>query len=344
MTSEPRVVIRTEGGPAIGFGHVRRCLSLAQALRERGAGSQFLVNPDAAVQEQIRLAGFEARLIAVKRDSQETLHWCKALHASAVVVDSYDFSVRWLEALEPRKRVVVMIDDLGDRDIPSHVFVVNCTPNAECLPPPDGKSVREWAGPKYALLRQEFAAKPPQRSHHRVERVLITVGGGDPHRLTPRLIEWTRRALGSVQIDVVIGPLVDETLVSRLNGHHGGVTYHRHPSHMRELMLAADLAISAGGQTLYELAATGTPTIAVRLADNQTRNLEGFERAGALVWAGDAADAELEQCVVATVQAVAGDVARRMQLSANGRRMVDGRGAERVATAILSRMRAGAPA
>ena len=335
MTRARQVLIRTEGGRAIGFGHVRRCLTLAQALRRKAAVVTFLVGEDPVIREQIGTSGFVAEPIAMERDPYETVRWCDRLQAEVVVVDSYRFPARWLEALAPKKRLVVTIDDHGDGEFPAEVVVVHCAPGAERLPP---ARARTFAGPCYALLRPEFAQPVERRLSREVTRVLIMLGGGDPHGLTPRLIEWTRRTLGPVQIDVVIGPLCDEKMVGGLNGRHPGITYHRQPSHIRDLMLAADLAVSGGGQTTYELAATGTPAIAIRLAENQTNTLQGFAEAGALLWAGDVSDPDLEGRLIEMLTRLTQDSARRITMSATGRRLVDGRGATRVARGIVEQV------
>ncbi len=337
MSGVPRVLIRTEGGPSIGFGHVRRCLSLAQALREQGADVLFLVNDDAAIRSQIASVGFEAKPIAIDQDPDSTVQWCNTLRPQAVVVDSYRFEGPWFEALEPSTRCVIAIEDLANRHVPVEVVVVNCTPDGDRRRP---NAQHACGTPRYALLRPEFARPFERRISSDVKRVLITVGGGDPHRLTPRLIEWTRHALGPVLLDVIIGPLFDDTVLSQLNGDHPGVTYHRQPEHMRDLMLSADLAISGGGQTTYELAATGTPTIAVQVVDNQEKNLNGLEAEGALVRVGDAADRSLEAQVIEALKRLAQNPAARASLSAAGRALVDGRGAERVARAILEQVEA----
>jgi spore coat polysaccharide biosynthesis predicted glycosyltransferase SpsG len=101
-------------------------------------------------------------------------------------------------------------------------------------------------------------------------------------------------------------------------------------------MLAADLALCGGGQTTYELAATGTPAIAVRTAENQTVNLNGLSAAGSLIWAGNANDADLESKVTCELATLAGDAVRRAAMSRQGRMLVDGQGAARVTKSILS--------
>jgi UDP-2,4-diacetamido-2,4,6-trideoxy-beta-L-altropyranose hydrolase len=101
-------------------------------------------------------------------------------------------------------------------------------------------------------------------------------------------------------------------------------------------MLAAGLAISGGGQTTFELAATGTPTVAIRLADNQTLTLETLAEAGALIQAGDAGDPALADAVAAAVERLIKDGDRRLEMSERARAAVDGQGAARVAREILA--------
>ena len=104
---------------------------------------------------------------------------------------------------------------------------------------------------------------------------------------------------------------------------------------MRDLMLACDVAITGGGQTTYELAATGTPGLAIRLADNQTGNLRGLSAHGAIRWVGDATDGDLKNKLLDALQDLAENREKRTEMNRAGRRLVDGRGAKRVAQAII---------
>ena len=45
---------------------------------------------------------------------------------------------------------------------------------------------------------------------------------------------------------------------------------------MLQLMYESDIAISAAGQTIYELAQRCVPTIAISVAENQKNNLTGW--------------------------------------------------------------------
>ena len=106
------------------------------------------------------------------------------------------------------------------------------------------------------------------------------------------------------------------------------------PESVRDLMLETDLAISGGGQTLYELTATGTPTVAVQMADNQAVNLQALGAEGVVRVAGYMGEAGLLAGIAKAVPALLAKRDARAEMSAAGRRLLDGRGAVRVADEI----------
>ena len=86
------IAIRASGGEVIGLGHLRRCLSLAQALSRQGATVLFVTNDEQAVFGLIRDNGFEATFVDSKSDFEQTRDAIDRWSASALVVDSYDIS------------------------------------------------------------------------------------------------------------------------------------------------------------------------------------------------------------------------------------------------------------
>jgi UDP-2,4-diacetamido-2,4,6-trideoxy-beta-L-altropyranose hydrolase len=337
MTHVVRVGFRTGGGRRIGLGHVRRCLSLALALRNLGAQSLFLLDGDPDVFELVAAAGHETMHIRTGHDMEDTVSQCRDSNVDVLVADSYALSTSYLRTLGEAARVVVVLDDLADRELPV-TLVVNGSAGAGQLRYRGSPETTYLLGPQYILLRPEFAVVPTRTIAERIDRVLITVGGSDPTNLTVRLMQWIARAVGSVKQDVVVGPLFEnlEALQSESKAAGSPIVLHKDPADMRGLMLAADLALCGGGQTTYELAATGTPAIAIRTAENQTVNLEGLSAAGSLVWSGDVNDDNLEAKVTRELKTLADDASRRAVMSRQGRTLVDGQGAARVAKSILS--------
>jgi len=335
MKNSGPVVFRTGGSKQIGFGHFRRCLSLAEALRRLGTDCFFLLDEDPVCISQLITAGFEATHIQPKEDLTRTVEQCRRRTARAIVADSYALDTAYLAGLRETKAVVAVIDDLADRALPVDL-VINGSMNADRLAYRAGKATRFLLGPQYILLRSEFSEEPKRTIAEHVRRVLVTVGGGDPDQLTPKFVRWAADTFKDVSVDVVIGPMFDNQNISPAELQSATtVAVHSNPQNIRSIMLGVDLALCGGGQTTYELAATGTPAVAIRLTDNQTQNLAGLSSAGALVWAGDVHDADLEAKTKRALATLAGDSARRAALSQRGRILVDGQGSTRVARAIL---------
>jgi UDP-2,4-diacetamido-2,4,6-trideoxy-beta-L-altropyranose hydrolase len=333
----PVVAFRTVGGEAIGFGHVRRCMTLAQALAAEGAEVHFVVDAEPTVEAILRGHGFDVMGVSGddERELRETARAARAWGARALVCDSYEIRGECLPSLPVS--VVAVIDDLAGRPLPVEL-VINSAAGASDLAYETDPRTKLLLGPTYALLRAEFAEEPARDIGPTVSRVLITVGGADPTELTPRLMACTRAALPDAGIDVVMGPLWSAESRERLDwaaAEDTAITVHHDPPRMRDLMLGADLAVAGGGQTLYELAATGTPTVAIQLASNQRPNLQGLNERGVLAWAGDVADLDVITRVGAALGSVSHDRARRRAMSRCGRRLVDGYGARRVAHALL---------
>lgn len=329
------VLFRTGGSTAVGFGHVRRCLSLAQALRVAGVASQFLVDGDEKIIHNVDTCGFHGSHCTDPASPLEVLSRATALGAGTIVCDSYAFDAAYYRSLAASGLQIVAVDDLADRELPVDI-VVNGALDAEGLPYQRAPGTEFLLGPAYALLRPEFSRGRRSTASGQVRRALISVGGSDPHQLTPRLIPALAGVAGISVVDVVAGPLFDHDGDSGpVNG--VDVVWHRSPDDIRAVMLNADVAVSAGGQTLYELAATGVPCVAVRTAANQTQNLRAFDRAGVVVWAGDVHDPALEETVQDAVTRMSVDPEGRAAMSRNGPRLVDGHGAQRVARVMVQK-------
>jgi UDP-2,4-diacetamido-2,4,6-trideoxy-beta-L-altropyranose hydrolase len=330
-------VFRTHAGYRTGFGHLRRCLTLARALQSAGAAVRFVVNDEPAVLGVLAKHAVEAVAVsdADWRDLRQTLGLAAEWSADALVVDSYEAPVDRLVGIGVR--VVAVIDDLADRPLPVTI-VVNGAAHAHHLGYRVGPDTILCLGLEYVLLRAEFAGEPEREVPPRIRRALVTVGGADQTLLTPSLIAWAREALDGASLDVLVGPFWSSearAAAERAAGEGHDVVLHEDPEDIRALMLSCDVALSGGGQTVYELAATATPSVAIRLFDNQTGNLRALSRQDALLWTGDASDTDLGSKIVRALKSLDADPSRRKTLGTRARSLVDGNGASRVAEVLL---------
>ena len=334
---QPVIVFRAEGGITGGLGHVRRSMTLARELEKQGAKTYFIVNQGGSASGFLCRHGFEPIEVGEADDRYlgETLKHVDRWRARGVIIDSY--KIRDLSCIQRSAAFTAVIDDLADRLLPVDM-IINGSVNASELPYQVSPGTRLLLGANYILLREEFSGEVHHRISERVGRVMITVGGTDSEALTAKLVTWSRNALPTVSLDVVIGPFFNEDAerdIKRLAQDDPMVIPHVDPPNIRELMLKCDMAITGGGQTTYELAATGTPAVSIRLADNQSGNLQGLSAKGVLEWAGDMHDGDLEGRVIRVLRNLAEHADKRAKMSQAGRALVDGKGAARVAQAVL---------
>lgn len=337
------IAIRADGGHDIGMGHIMRCIALAQALRENGCSVYFITWPDHAVEASIKKHLHDSvGIIDIERRSYiagelEQLDAIVRRHAiDALVVDSYEADQDYLVKVKKIVRCSVVIDDLNRFAFPSDI-VINGNVYA---PQMEYKSIygntKFLLGPKYLLMRKEFSNLPKRCVKDKVERILVTMGGSDIMGITVKILRALRNAEIKVDIDIVMGAAFkNKDAIEAVTSAMPNVRLLYDIEDMAELMLKADMAISAAGSTLYELAACGVPTIALIQADNQVLAAESMAKAGCIMnlgW-GDKVDEKI--MAKATVE-LAHDYYRRNSMSNIGQSLIDGFGAARCAHELIS--------
>lgn len=284
-------MVAADAWPDAGLGHLGRSGAVAVALRSRGVT-------------------VEARAIGAREGEQrDGVSWSPVddagqIDAPVVLLDSYRTPREVAEELALTASVAVMHD--------------------EGVPPSGAAFVVDPAADlRHACLRPAYWGLPRRTPRDRVERVLVTTGGGDPGGRGVALAEAARDALPGVTVALVRGPQAPA-------GAPDGVEVVRAPASLLDELLRADLVVSGGGQTLFETAACGTPCVAVALATNQNRSLDALAAVGAVATRLD------------DLGLLAEDPAARAAMAAAAQTAVDGYGALRVAFA-LERLTAAPP-
>jgi UDP-2,4-diacetamido-2,4,6-trideoxy-beta-L-altropyranose hydrolase len=323
----------------MGTGHVMRCLALAQGWQDLGGDVALLAAelPE-ALAERCREEGIEVRRLAAgAADAQVTA--AQAAQADWLVVDGYHFDAAYVAAVTGPARRVLQIDDLGMPE-PSAVGLIlnqNVTASPALYP-----WVTDWEnlllGGRHALLRREFRApRPERRFEGPARRLLVSFGGSDPCDFTRRAIEALLRC-PDLQAKVVVGAANPRLAELRALAAPAAERLEvlSAVTAMVPLMDWADFALSAGGSSVLELAARGLPALVVAIADNQTAISEALQARGlmrSLGWHESVSIADLAQ----VLQDLAADAGARAALSAAALDLTDGRGALRVAEAMLAR-------
>jgi spore coat polysaccharide biosynthesis predicted glycosyltransferase SpsG len=339
------MVFRVGAGPRIGLGHLRRSVSLAQAFRREGVRSFFLVSGSSAGLSYLSRLNYSGKGILSSsawgsRDVEVLQEMADRWGVRSVVVDSCDVPSWYLTELKRRGFFVVVRDDLGRSHL-SVDLLLNGNANADQLPyEANGSETSFLLCPKYAVLPPEFWNGFQRRVKDSVCRILVTLGGGDPNRLIPQLLRRLDLLAGGFVVTAVVGPFFRNRAELRRVVHSLSrkVRWVQSPASLFRYMTEADLAISGAGQTLYELACVGCPTVAIQMAGSQQRQLQALVRKGCVRSAGGVDDKALLPKVQAAILSLLGDPVARQRMADAGQRLVDGQGALRVTQIIRDRL------
>jgi len=322
-----RAAIFTEGGRGIGLGHVTRCLSLAEAFEERGDDASIFVNGG---REVLSLAPNAVLLNWL--DDEETFRGLLE-DSDCVVIDSYLAPEQYYAEAYCRVERCLFVDDFKRLDYPGG-FVLNGGVSARKLGYPEKESVKYLLGPEYAPLRKAFWDVEEKRIEQHIEKVLITFGLGGAGNITISVVEALCEEFPEMEKIVIMDP--NSRKQEELE-RFGNVEVFEGLSaeEVKRVMLDCDVAISAGGQTTYELARVGLPSILIAVADNQIPNCEGWKEVGFALYVGRWD--EVNTLGLSESLKLLEDYKVRVRMSENGKRMVDGQGARRVVRKIIER-------
>jgi len=319
-----KVFIITEGSRFIGFGHITRCTSLYQAFEEKGILPLFLINGDETVKDLLNNKNCE--IFNWLTEEQKLFKFIE--NADVVIMDSYLAGYELYEKISSLVKVPVYLDDNKRIDYPRGI-VVNAAVYADELNYPDKKGVSYLLGSQYIPIRKEFWDVPEKEIKENIEKIMITFGGDDEKNMTPNILKLLNKNFSELTKKVVIGKgFKNIEQIEALNNAKTKLIYYPDAEGMKRVMLESDMAISASGQTLYELARIGLPTIAISVAENQMNNLKGWQKAGFIEYAGSCDDEHVFSNVIQKLELLQ-DFGLRQEKSKNGRALVDGLGAIR---------------
>lgn len=359
-----RVLIRCDASAAIGFGHLMRCLALAQRLKASGDQVTFLIRKEPPAARILRQAGLPAVWLPRGCALNTVLGRLKPMIESSraagqspwVVVDSYEATQRQCRAALASGARVLVMNDAGNAPAHAHAIV---NPNLDAARAwyPNANGARLLLGARYALLRREFhtvaarsaargtpspAGRGPARSPAAaVKRILVTMGGSDAGNRTALVLrglglldERRRRAL---EIHVVLGFGNQHSAAIRRLARQLGLRcrVHEGVDRMAPMLARADVAITAAGGTVFEAARCGVPLAMVTLAKNQQRNAAAFARRGLGLRLGNA-ETLTPRAVVNGIARLLDDAPLRALMRARGRALIDGQGPSRIRQAMAA--------
>jgi UDP-2,4-diacetamido-2,4,6-trideoxy-beta-L-altropyranose hydrolase len=336
LSGRPYLWIRTAAGPRMGFGHLRRCMILAQSLQDCCAPIFILNAQDLWSRKELTDQGWEFYCEELDKA------WLLYPDPSAVLIDTRmaDGLDVLIVAAQNRGIPVISIHDLGLNPLPSDIVIDgSIVPGSlqDIFP----RNAEIFRGADYMILApvfQQLHQKRP-RIRKKIQSVVVNLGGGNSRAFFPRVLEGLR--LWAQEADVVgIRGFVrwGQDQLERMDW--SPLHFHWECASPDQFLMNADLAITAGGLSAYEALCAGTPLLALSYDPLQQTTIHAMAAAGACIDLGPGDDLDPARLAEALVRFNA-DPNARARISANGRKIIDGRGTERVSRIIRKLFREG---
>lgn len=336
--------IRVDANAEIATGHVMRCLSIANEMRRNHIDCVF-ITADVFSEQIVHASGFVVILLKtpwneLEEETEELVRVIEKYKIEKLIVDSYFVTVPYFDQIKTHTRIIY-IDDLNLFQFPV-AMIINYNIYAEKFSYPEiyrGTDTKILLGCDYAPLRSEFDSVIPS-FRRTVDKIFITTGGMDQFNAAGKLLRHItkEKLFEDIEFHVVLGRLNRYShFFHELQERNHLIFLHQDVTTMSVLMTSCDIAISAGGSTLYELCACGVPTICFSSADNQLFGVKGFEEAGLMAYAGDIRTGE-DACInnlIASIDEYIYHPDLREKRSDDMRKLVDGKGASRIAEAVM---------
>ena len=321
-----------------------RCLALGQAWQETGGQVALVSNPWISVlEDEMKDGGIELYQVESEAgssdDAHRTLEIAKKKRAQWIVLDGPCFSPAYQDDIRSNCPVLYIHDGAFCEHYCADFVLNQNYQAAESLYTGRCGHTQLLLGTKYVLLRKEFWIRRQRRIRPFVQRLLVTLGGADPNNAMPLLLEsLSELADPELEVIVLVGALnanADE-VYSRAGEKRLRFTLLSHCTGMAEVMSESDIAIVAGGGTLWELFSVGTPTISFVRNSLQDGLITALSTSGIVIHQGLLGTSDPSK-LLSTVRELSASVDRRERMSRSGQGLIDGQGARRVARILRSR-------
>ena len=329
------IFIRTDTNQTIATGHLMRCISIAEGARSLGEDALFFLADENGT-ELLKNRGFSYEVLGTAWNHMEEelpvlIPLLKKHNVKRLLIDSYSVTASYFKTLSSVTEVWYL-DDLNAFHYPVQGLICYANYYEKYDYPQNYPGVELLLGTSYVPLRPEFRDLPTHTASESIQKLLLLSGGADPENVLERLLSGLELS-GYEKVDVVCGRYYQKyEKLKKSYAFSQNIRIHQTVPTLYAMMQEADLAVSAGGTTLYELCAVGTPTICYSMADNQLDNVRQFEKDGLMYYAGDARQDGFVSGVregLCFYENLSRE--KRMELSRRMQRMVDGGGAKRIA-------------
>lgn len=340
------ILIRADGSPKTGSGHIMRCMTIAEQIKDREQIC-FVTASEESV-SLIENRGFNVEVLkgCYSENRIEEIDELRQLiinkNAKLLLVDSYLVTDGYFEGLKDLVKLAYL-DDFGEMVYSADIIInYNVFANENDYLQKYPTQVTECLiGPSYIPIRGEFT-QDKYEVRPELKDVLLLTGGGDYYNLAEKFMDNFGQCeeLKHINFHLVCGYYNNQKeILKKKAERYNNFCIYENVQDIWKLMRKCDCAVTAGGTTVYELCAVGVPIIGYAFADNQHPVMDYMNHNRRAVYCGDYRDkgerllGELAQTILEYTEYEV-----RKDMSASLKSLVDGNGAKRIADALRKKL------
>lgn len=336
------ILIRCDANTKLGFGHLVRCRALANALAELGVHC-VLVGPSRDYQIQQDKEVFTDWIPmpfgqTVREDASKFLKQLEGHSTNFAVLDDYRIDYEYQLSLKNANVRWLQFNGNMNQKFWADI-ILNPSPqatNQDYLPLLENKETKLLLGPDFSILRSEFLKQKKLNNDGSIKKILLTFGGGDDRGATLSLLQKLLPTIDEeIKFLVISGehnPRNNELKTWVKENGSGRVDLEINPRTMAPLIASCDLAIIAGGGTVYEVNSLNIPMVLLSIAENQIRHSEAWEKTGAAIYLGPFENLDFNSVLKEVKKLISESSEGKVAAS---KQLVDGCGQKRVAQKIM---------
>lgn len=332
-----RILFKVIGSPNIGLGHVVRSIELAQEFKKNpGIEIFFYCNNN-----KVAISKCSQHFpVFFPEDGEETntiLNLIKKNDINLVIIDHMGADRALCNSIKNQKpeTLIVALDSFDYSNTYVDIIINLFNHNLEVPHPEKHFSGKYYEGLNYAIIRDLFLPyiQKSRPVKERVDNILISYGGADNNHHTLGMMQLLQSNYRDATLHVIIGALyADNELISRHANNNGGCRVYRDVANIEVLMDRVDIGFVGPGTTLLELCSLGVPAVVTPQNEYEIRFSKFIEEKNAC---RVLTDADIQKSGEALVKNILQNKQLRNEMSKSQKRLIDGRGKERIVQLIL---------
>lgn len=333
--NNPKILFNTSGSFELGFGHIRRSLSIAEAMVKSLSRDNIIFCCKCQKEDTKEI--FYPYRVFLNPSEEEMLDYIASFNINILVADGVDDNINtYLRFKKASPKLTIVALDYFNYDNTYINIIINLfNHNPKVKSPVEEFKGKYYEGLEYAIIRESFLKYIclQKRINSSVSNVLITFGGSDKNNNTIKALSLLDAVGYKGNVDIIVGPLFrsKKEILSLIRKKKHTCCVYENLNDIEKYIFAADLGFTGAGTTLLEFCSLGTPAVIMPQTDREYRFAKYFAENKAAVLL------ELEGNNKPIVERLISNSRLREEISERGRELIDGQGKERIANIILGR-------